>query len=50
VSGVTKHIFEHELDDILSMWNTEIKSVTPLLPRKYTKADIIVSSQKLAHN
>ncbi len=42
MSGVTKHIFEHELDDILSMWNTEIKSVTPLLPRKYTKADIIV--------
>lgn len=41
MSGVTKHIFEHELDDILSMWNTEIKSVTPLLPRKYTKADII---------
>ena len=23
------------------MWNNEIKSVTPLLPRKYTKADII---------
>lgn len=41
MSGVTRHIFEHELDDILSMWNAEIKSVTPLLPRKYTKADII---------
>lgn len=41
MSGVTKYIFEHELDDILSMWNVEIKSVTPLLPRKYTKADII---------
>ena len=41
MSGVTKHIFEHELNDILLMWNTEIKSVAPLLPRKYTKADII---------
>lgn len=41
MSGITKHIFEHELDDILLMWNAEIKSVTPLLPRKYTKVDII---------
>lgn len=41
MSGVTKHIFEHELDDILLMWNAEIKSVTSLLPRKYTKVDII---------
>lgn len=41
MSGVTKHIFEHELDDILSMWNVEIESVIPLLPRKYTKANVI---------
>lgn len=41
MSGIIKHIFEHELDDILLMWNAEIKSVTPLLPRKYTKVDII---------
>lgn len=41
MSGVTRHIFEHELGEILSMWNVEIKSVCPLLPRKYTKADII---------
>lgn len=42
MSGVTKHIFEHELRDILSMWNDEIKSVCPLLPRKYTQNDVIV--------
>lgn len=41
MGGKTKRNFEHELDDILSMWNVEIKSVTPLLPRKYTKTDII---------
>ena len=40
--GVTKHIFEHELRDILSMWNNEIKSICPLLPRKYTSNDVIV--------
>lgn len=41
MSGVTKHIFEHELRDILSMWNDEIKSVCPLLPRRYTQNDVI---------
>ena len=42
MTGVTKHIFEHELRDILSMWNNEIKSICPLLPRKYTSNDVIV--------
>ena len=39
--GVTKHIFDHEIRDILSMWTYEIKTIQPLLPKKYTKEDII---------
>lgn len=41
MSGITKHIFDHELRDILSMWNSEINFLCPLLPRKYTKNDVI---------
>ena len=39
--GVTKRIFEHEIRDILSMWNNEIESIQPLLPREYSEVDII---------
>lgn len=39
--GVTKHIFNHEIRDILSMWNCEIKIIQPLLPKGYTSDDII---------
>lgn len=39
--GVTKRIFEHEIRDIISMWNKEIKSIISLLPYEYTKDDII---------
>ena len=41
MSGVTKHIFEHEMQDIDSMWNSELKTLEPLLPRKYTMDDVI---------
>ncbi|PWM27325.1 MAG: hypothetical protein DBX48_03980 [Limosilactobacillus fermentum] len=41
MSGVTKHIFEHEIRDIIIMWSNEIKLIQPLLPRTYTKENII---------
>ena len=41
MSGVTKHIFEHEILDILSMWNCQIKTIQPLLPKEYSSIDII---------
>ena len=39
--GVTKHIFNHEICDIISMWNREIKTIEPLLPKEYSSGDII---------
>lgn len=39
--GVTKHIFNHEICDILSMWNHEIETIEPLLPKEYSIGDII---------
>ena len=39
--GVTKHIFNHEICDILSMFNCEIKTIEPLLPKEYSSDDII---------
>lgn len=41
MSGVTKHIFEHEISDILSMWNFQIKTIQPLLPKEYSSVEII---------
>lgn len=41
MSGITKHIFNHEICDILSMFNCEIKTIEHLLPKEYSKADII---------
>jgi hypothetical protein len=41
MSGVTKHIFNHEIYAILSMFNCEIKTVEPLLPKEYSSSDII---------
>ena len=39
--GVTKHIFDHTIRDINSMWNRELQTIKPLLPQVYTEADII---------
>lgn len=39
--GVTKHIFNHEICDILSMWNQELKTIEPLLPKEYSIDDIM---------
>lgn len=41
MSGITKHIFDQEVRDILSMWDCEIKTIQPLLPKEYSKSDII---------
>ena len=35
--GVTKHIFDHELNDIQTEWNKQIKSISNILPRDYQK-------------
>ena len=41
MSGVTKRIYDHEIRDIISMWNRQIEVIKPLLPRDFTKDDII---------
>lgn len=41
MSGVTKHVFEHEIRDILSMWNYQIKTIQTLLPKEYSSVEII---------
>lgn len=39
--GVTKHIYEHEIRDIISMWNTQLKSIQGLLPKDYIDKDVV---------
>lgn len=41
MAGVTKHIFEHEIRDIIDMWSKQIKTLQPVLPQEYTEKDII---------
>lgn len=41
MSGVTKHIFEHDIRDIISMWNNQIKTIMNVLPKGYTNQDIL---------
>lgn len=41
MSGVTKRIYDHEIRDIISMWNRQIEVIKPLMPRDFTKDDII---------
>lgn len=43
MSGVTKHIYNAEICDILSMWNTQLKTISKTLPCEYTHADIVES-------
>lgn len=43
MSGVTKHIFEHDIRDIISMWSNQLKAVQHVLPQYYSKEDIINS-------
>lgn len=46
LSGVTKHIYDHEIRDIHSMWNQEIKSISALLPKEYTFYDVVALLKK----
>ncbi len=44
--GVTKHIYDHEIRDIQSEWNMQIKAISKVLPRNYGKEDIIAQIKK----
>lgn len=39
--GVTKHIFEHDIRDILEMWSGQLRSIQKILPMYYKDKDII---------
>ncbi len=41
MSGVTKHIYDHDIKDIISMWSKQIKSIQNLLPKEYDAEEII---------
>lgn len=41
MAGVTKHIYEHDLRDIRSMWTKELKEIKNILPKYYNDSDII---------
>lgn len=43
MSGVTKHIYDHEIRDILYMWKNELRSIMNVLPKNYLEEDIIAS-------
>ena len=46
MSGVTRKIYEHELNDIKSMWNKQIKTIEDILGKHYDEKDIIESLKK----
>ena len=39
--GVTKHISDHDIRDIISMWSKQIKTIRLILPREYEKKEIV---------
>lgn len=39
--GVTKHISDHDIRDIVSMWSQQIKTIQPVLPYEYGKEEIM---------
>lgn len=41
MSGVTKHIYDSEIRDIMMMWKCQIKEIQPVLPQYYIDDDII---------
>lgn len=44
--GVTKHIYEHDIRDILSMWNKQLKEISKVLPKEYAEEDVIALLKK----
>lgn len=44
--GVTKHIYDYDIRDILTMWNRQLKKISLILPQEYTKKDIISLMKK----
>lgn len=40
MSGVTKHIYNSDIRDILCMWNTQLKKIYKTLPNRYSHIDI----------
>jgi len=43
MSGVTKHIYNRDICNIISMWNEELKSIENLLPVGYSEDDILAT-------
>ena len=41
MAGITKHIYDHEIRDIIDMWSKQIKTLQPILPKEYTESDVI---------
>lgn len=41
MSGVTKHIYDSDIRDILCMWNKQLKKVYNTLPKEYTHTEIV---------
>lgn len=41
MSGVIKHIFEHDIGDIVLMWSEQLKAIQNVLPQYYVDEDII---------
>ncbi|MGL4569085.1 MAG: TIR domain-containing protein [Fusobacteriaceae bacterium] len=41
MSGVTKHVYEHEIRDIKKMWENQLKKIINLLPQNHTENDVI---------
>lgn len=46
MSGVTRHIYEHDLMDINIMWNKQLKEIKKILPCQYDGEDIIMCLKK----
>lgn len=40
MAGVTKHIFDHDIRDIVVMWDRQLKAIQKILPLYYTEEDI----------
>lgn len=39
--GVTKHIYDRDIYEIILMWNKQLKNIENILPAEYTESDIV---------